>query len=127
MKTNRESTKSQRRKLRDLAGIAYERELSAELSNLESEFRRWRAGEIDAHDLSNHIHRFHQGPARKLWSRYEPSNLEFAVADAIHRGLITKDEAGADTIEASRNYLDFLRNRESEDPVQMPNSPSQRK
>ena len=47
MKTNSELTKAQRRRLRELGGMAYQRELSAELSNLESEFRRWRAFEID--------------------------------------------------------------------------------
>ena len=96
MNTNREFTKEQRRKLRELGGIAFERELAAELSKLEDEFRRWRADEIDAHELSERIHRFHQGPARQLFSKYDHSNIEFAVADAIHRGLITEEEAGAE-------------------------------
>ena len=92
MKTNREFTKAQRRRLRELGAIAYERDLSAELSKLETEFGRWRAGEIDAHELSDRIHRFHQGPARKLFSMYDHSNLDFAVAHAIHRGSITEEE-----------------------------------
>jgi len=127
MKTNREFTKAQRRRLRELGGMAYERELSAELSKLEAEFGRWRAGEIDAHDLSDRIHRFHQGPAQKLFSKYEHSNLNFAVADAIHRGLITEEEAGADVIEILRIHLRFLRDREDDDSVQIPKPPLQRK
>ena len=127
MRTNREFTKAQRRRLRELGGMAYERELSAELSNLETEFRRWHAGEINAHELSDRIHRFHQGPAQKLFSKYEHSNLDFAVADAIHRGLITKEEAGADGMEMLRVQLDFLRNREDDDSAQLPNAPLQRK
>ena len=91
---NREWTKGQRRHLRELGGMACERELSAELAKLEAEFTRWRAKEIDAFGLSAAIHRFHQGPARELFSTYDQSNLEFAVASAIHRGLLSKEEAG---------------------------------
>jgi hypothetical protein len=42
-------TKGQRRAIAELAGIAHERELSAELAKLEADFERWRAGEIDPH------------------------------------------------------------------------------
>ena len=114
MKTNRKFTKAQRRRLHELGAIAYERDLSTELSKLEGEFGRWRAGEIDAHVLSDHIHRFHQGPARKLFSVYDHSNLDFAVAHAIHRGVITTKEAGADAIEMLRAHLAFLRDQADE-------------
>ena len=114
MKTNREFTKAQRRKLRELGAIAYERDLSAELSKLETEFERWRASEIDAHELSDRIHGFHQGPARKLFSTYDHANRNFAVAHAIHRGLITEEEAGADIIEMLQVHLAFLRDQEAD-------------
>jgi hypothetical protein len=128
MKTSRQFTKSQRRRLRQLGGVAYERELSAELSNIETEFGRWRAGEIDAHELSERIHRFHQGPARQLFSKYEQWNLDFAIADAIYRGLITEEEVGADVMDMLRIHLEFLRDRETDDPAQVPtNPPGQRK
>ena len=92
--------------------MAYERDLAAELSKIEEDFGRWRAGEIDAHDLTERIHRIHQGPARSLFSKYDHSNLEFAVAHAIHRGLISEEEAGADVIEIIRSHLAFLREQE---------------
>jgi hypothetical protein len=106
--------------------IAYERDLSAELSKLETEFGRWRAGEIDAHELSDHIHCFHQGPARKFFSKYDHSNLDFAVAHAIHQGLITEEEAGADAIELLRVHLAFLRDQEDHDSTQRPHPRLQR-
>jgi hypothetical protein len=109
MKIERASTRAPRRRLRELAALAHERDLSAELSKLEAEFRRWRAGELGATELSDAIHRFHQGPARELFSRYEPSNLELAVADAIHRGLVTAEEAGADMVEMLMRPLAQLR------------------
>ena len=98
-------TKGQRRKLRDLGGIAYERDLSEHLARLESEFRRWRAGEIDPFALAEAIHQFHQGPARELFSTYATSDLDFAVAQAIHRGLLKQEEVGADVLELLSKHL----------------------
>jgi len=90
-----QADKEQRRRLRDLAALAYERELSRELSDLEAEFSRWRSGETNAFDLSKAIHAFHQGPARELFSRYGRSSEELVVAQAIHGGIISRDEVGA--------------------------------
>ncbi len=101
-------TKGQRRKLRDLGGIAYERDLSEHLATLESEFRRWRAGEIDAFALAEAIHQFHQGPARELFSKYGTSHLDFAVAHAIHRGVLRQEEVGGEMLEILSKHLGFL-------------------
>jgi hypothetical protein len=113
MGTNRDFTKAQRRRLRELGAVAYERELSAELAGLESEFGRWRAGEIDAFELSDAIHRFHQGPARRLYSKYDHSNLDFAVAHAIVRGLLSAEEAGAEAMELLSPHLALLRQQDA--------------
>jgi hypothetical protein len=63
-------TKANSRKLRELAGVAYSRELGTELSNVEKEFGRWRSGEIDPFELSDRIHRFHDGVSRDLYIAY---------------------------------------------------------
>ena len=105
-------TKAQRRRIRELGGIAYERELSEHLSSLESEFKRWRASEIDGFVLSEAIHRFHQGPARGLFSKYESPYVDFAVANAIHRGVLTEDEVGAEVLEALAMHLGHLREQD---------------
>ena len=109
---DRNLTKAQRRRLRELGGAAYERDLSEHLTALEAEFKRWRAGEIDAFALSEAIHRFHQGPSRELFSKYEPSHLELAVAHAIHRGILTEDEAGAEALEILAKQLDHFREQD---------------
>jgi hypothetical protein len=90
----KQSDKTQRRRLLDLAELAYERELSRELADLEEDFRRWRAGETNAFGLSEAIHEFHQSAARELFSRYGRSDPELVVARAIHEGIISNDEAG---------------------------------
>jgi hypothetical protein len=101
----RELSKSERNRLRELASLAYERELSRELAELEREFQRWRGREIDAFDVSESIHRFHQGPARDLFSKYASAKLEMAVAGALHEGIISKDEAGPALLEHLADYL----------------------
>jgi hypothetical protein len=108
----RDATKAQRRKLRELGAVAYERELSQELEQLECEFKRWRFGEINAFELSDAIHRFHQGPSRELFSKYDRQNLDFAVAHAIRRGLLSEDEVGKDTLEVIERYIVFLKAQE---------------
>jgi hypothetical protein len=101
----KQADKAQRRRLQDLAEVAYERELSRELSDLESEFGRWHAGETNAFDMSEAIHQFHLGPARELFSKYGRSDLGLVVAQAIHNGLISKDEAGAEVIKLLAGHL----------------------
>jgi hypothetical protein len=106
---DRDFTKAQRRRLRELGALAYERELSTELANLEFEFKRWRGGEIDTFALSEAVHRFHQGPAQQLFSKYEDANLDFAVAAAIHRGFLSEEQVGAEMVELLSGHLAFLR------------------
>ena len=105
-------TKAQRRQLRELGGLAYERDLSEQLTALESEFKRWRAGEVDAFVLAEAIHRFHQGPARELFSKYGTSHIDFAVANAIHRGVLKREEVGDEVLEILATHIGVLRQQD---------------
>jgi hypothetical protein len=105
-------TKAQRRRLRELARIAYERELSYELERLESAFQRWHSGEMDAFALAAGVHEFHQEVARDLYSKYEHADPEWPVAHAIHRGLIRPDETDATIVEALAKHLASLREQD---------------
>jgi hypothetical protein len=107
-------TKSQRRCIRELAEIAYDRELSRELTALEGEFARWRNGAISAHDLDERIHQFHQGPNRQLFTRYTGSAIDLAVAAAIANGVISKVEAGPEILEILHGVIEFARGRSKE-------------
>ena len=91
-------TKSQRRRFAQLAGLAYQRDLDAELAKLEAEFQKWRAGELSGHDLSDLIHAFHQGPSRELFKAYDQRFREFAVLNAIRRGVLTETEVGPEIL-----------------------------
>jgi hypothetical protein len=98
-------TKSQRRRLSELAALAYQRELDAELGKLETEFRRWRSGELSPHELSDLIHAFHNGPSRELFSRYDRRFRDFAVVDAVRRGVLSEAEVGSEILSLLASQL----------------------
>lgn len=98
-------TAAQRKRVRELAALAYDRELGRELALLEGEFAKWRQGELDAFELSDRIHRFHDGTARQLYGAYGHDNAPLAVASAIRRGLLTEEEAGAPIVTALRRLI----------------------
>jgi hypothetical protein len=95
--------KAVRRAVRELAGVAYERELAAELAKMRSEFDAWTAGKVSPFDLERTIHKFHNGIARDLYNRYaQGSTLPHAVAIAIVHGTLSMDEVP----EPARQHLE---------------------
>jgi len=107
-------TKRQRKMLRELSAKAYEEELRRALLPLSEVFERWRAGEVGSRELSEQIHEFHQGPARKLWSRYDTRNFEINVAHAIVSGILDRSEVPADVLASLGNAISFLAEHEEE-------------
>lgn len=106
--------KTNKRKLRELAGVAYKRELGAALSKLEEEFARWRSGEIDPFELSDRIHRFHEGESRDLYAIYNrlpPSN---SVARAVALQILQETELPSELLETLELPLRFYRERLAE-------------
>ncbi|HYK05765.1 MAG TPA: hypothetical protein VE974_28725 [Thermoanaerobaculia bacterium] len=88
-----EPSKALKRAIRQLADIAYERELASALEALHQQFSSWRNGELDPFELTDAIHRFHNGIARDLYKQYASGGiLEAAVAGAIIRGTISAAE-----------------------------------
>jgi hypothetical protein len=118
--------KVQQQRIRELAALAHERELARKLGALEVEFSRWRRGEINAHELSERIHVFHDGAARRLYSVYNGDLLEMAVGAAIARGVLTEEEVPSEMIELLRRHIDFAREMGSEDeaPSEAPPDPA---
>ena len=92
-------TRLERKELRKLGGVAYERELAKALTSLEEDFKRWRKNKITAFELSELIHKFHNGVARNLWSFYETGHAELSVRHAIAEGIILKTEVGSGILE----------------------------
>lgn len=108
------NTKTSRRKLRELAGVAYTHELSAELAKLESDFVQWRSGEIDAFELSDRIHRFHDGISRHLYVLYRDLPPSRSVARAVVLQLLQETEVPAKILSALESAIGFDRDQSDE-------------
>ena len=92
-------TKSERKELRKLAGLAYERELAKALELLEAYFKQWRKDNITGFELNERIHTFHNGIARDLWNYYTNGPSEMIVKRAIEEGSILKTEISQGILE----------------------------
>ena len=74
-----ELTKKQRKHIREMSGIAYEREMAAALDNLLMSFQKWKQGEKTPFDLDGEIHQYHNGTARELYKQYATGDPDMAV------------------------------------------------
>lgn len=89
-------SKKQRRELRELQGFAWERELAVALQALRNDFDAWEKNEITPFDLSDRIHKFHNGRSRELFVAYSGSlNVDW-ILRAIAVGVIDETELSED-------------------------------
>jgi hypothetical protein len=101
--------KVEKKQLRQFAGIAYERELEIELSSLNDRFSAWQRGDIDAFQLSDDIHEFHQGPSRELYNFYTGVDPHMAVARAVVEELLSHREVPDELMHKLVSAIDFYR------------------
>ena len=105
---NMKFTKSQKKKLRELAGIANERELDREMEKLYQHFENWRSGKVNCFELSDLIHTFHQGASREIWKIYTYSDPDTAVSRAVASGLLKKEEISKDLLDILDSKIGFF-------------------
>jgi len=105
-----------KRLLREYAGAAHEEELRRALLPVSEAFGRWARRELGNGELSEIIHRFHQGPARELWVRYNTSHLEMAVAFAITTGVLGRETIPAELLEHLAGALRFYEEEQADNP-----------
>lgn len=89
-------SKKQRRELRELQGLAWEQELEEALQSLRAAFEAWEKSEISAFELSNRIHKFHNGRSRELLNMYSGSLDNWWIGHTIARGVIDEFELSDD-------------------------------
>lgn len=106
-------SKRTKRAISALAGQAYEEELRRALNELHVEFGQFERGEITPFDLQERIHRFHQGPARKLYNKYDSRMLDITVAHAIHTGILNREEIDPEVLEALSGALQFYKDMDA--------------
>jgi hypothetical protein len=101
--------KSYRKVAQDALNKAYERELARELNNLYHAFKLWDHNEIDSWELSDRIHRFHDGPSRDLYKFYNLLDKKVALAKALATGVLKKDEVPYELQKSMQPLIDFFR------------------
>ena len=100
-------SKRVKRLLRDAAAAAHEEELRRALLPVAEAFERWKAGQLGSGELSEIIHRFHQGPNRELFGRYNNPYLNLAVAHAIVTGILDRSAVAPELLEHLAGDLAF--------------------
>ena len=102
-----------KRLLREHAGLAHEEELRRALVPGAEAFKRWEQGYLSSGDLSDIIHRFHQGPARELFARYNHPYLDMAVAYAITVGVLDRQTIPAELLDHLARALAFYESQQA--------------
>lgn len=97
-----------KRLLRECAGRAHEIELRQALVSLADAFKRWERGELDSFELSDLIHRFHQGTAREIYLRYETPYHAPAVAHAIATGMLDRTTVPPELLDYLADFLEAI-------------------
>jgi hypothetical protein len=111
--TDRALTKEEKRQARELAEAAWKSELSQALEELAVLFADWQKGRIDAFQLSDAIHQFHDGQSRELFKRYRGGlRPEDLAARAIAWELVPPSEISAALRRALADRIQRWRARE---------------
>lgn len=102
-------TKAQRREVRRLTGLAHERELAAAARALDESFAQWRDGLMDVFALNQAIHQYHDGISRELYKRYVLGEPQWAVADAVRRGILHEQEVTPEILRCLGGLIEFFK------------------
>ena len=102
-------TKKQRREIRELIPTVHERDLGNNIAELDKDFEKWRNKEIDAFDLNEKIHQFHQGPSRNLFIEYNSRHhQDHMIARGLMNGLVEESEISTELKLALKPVIELL-------------------
>ena len=103
----REYSKKTKKLMRELMGKTYEEELRRALIPLSEAFDQWKEGGTESGELSDLIHEFNRGPARKLFVNYDGKMDDFMVASAVARGILDRKEVPQELLEQLADLIEF--------------------
>jgi len=103
--------KKQRRELRELQGLAWERELEVALRSLRKDFEHWEGGKITVFELSERIHKLHNGQSRELFNMYSGSLDDWWIGHTIAKGVIDESELSDDLHDVLKDEIARCRER----------------
>ncbi|MCU0720544.1 MAG: hypothetical protein MUC83_12620 [Pirellula sp.] len=87
-----ELTKRDRKLVRELAGIAWERRLRDELLKIGEFISEMTTGKLSPFEVNDCVHQFHNGISRELFTLYSASDPWFAVCRAHYDGVLTDED-----------------------------------
>lgn len=85
-------TKADKKKVRQLAGIAWERELREEIRGIADAIDEMENGSLSPFDVDVRIHEFHNGASRDLYRQYSESLPWLGVSRAFFDRVLTDDD-----------------------------------
>ena len=91
-----ELTKKQKKHIREMAGVAYERAMVAALDSLRASFQKWKQGDMTPFELDEEIHCYHNRTARDLYKLYRTGDPDMAVLLALAKGILKIKELNED-------------------------------
>ncbi|MBI4630263.1 MAG: hypothetical protein HY740_00810 [Chloroflexi bacterium] len=108
---NKDYPKRIKHRIRELAGKAYERELSLCLQQLDGDFSEWRRGFITTFELVECIHNFHDKRSRELYKQYQLGEFDAAVANALAASILSEEEVEIEVKSALKNLIGMATDR----------------
>ena len=103
-------SRSEKRRLRELASLAYDRELMKILTVVAAKVDEWKAMKITSLELSQLLHEFDRGESRDLWSMYDTPQHDMLVARALVKAILTKKEIGEHLAGLLEPHIRFYEN-----------------
>jgi len=108
--------KNLKRRIRELCGIAYEREMRRHLDALLNQFIEYGKGKITPWEMVDVIHKFHNEDARKLYIFYQKPN-EYVIAYAVSEKLIDLSDVPAQLQDEISKFQDLFLIRADGSPI----------
>ncbi|MBN1901062.1 hypothetical protein JW926_07030 [Candidatus Sumerlaeota bacterium] len=102
-------SKDSRKQLKELAQVAYERELAHHLNELAEKFEKWKNKEITSSELNELIHNFYNGTSKRLYSIYHYLDSDGIVARALAFGFLSDDEVPKELKSQIRSMINFYK------------------
>jgi hypothetical protein len=102
-------SKKEKKLLKSLINLAYERELTSELNKLELSFSKFKNNKIDAFEFDNIIHKYHNGVSRNIFKKYNDDFRgglpDMVVAHSLKNGFLKREEIDESLIERIEDII----------------------
>jgi len=109
MMSESDTFKSKRKNLKELASLAYQRELEIYLSGLAKAFASWEKGDLSVFELDERIHRYHDGSAREAYKAYTGLKHRLYVARAVSLDILREEEIPPENREEIMSAANFMK------------------